>query len=309
MSTITATMVKDLREKTGAGMMDCKTALNATSGDVEAAVDWLRTKGLAKAAKKAGRVAAEGLIGLAAEAKQAALVEVNSETDFVARNQNFQEMVRKIASAALTAKGDVDKLAAAKYGSGKATVADTIKEMIGSIGENMTLRRAAYLSAAKGVVASYVHNAIAPNLGKIGVTVALESAGAAEKLQAFGRQLAMHIAFANPQSIDVGSLDKALVERERGILTEQAKESGKPANVIEKMVEGRLRKFYEEVVLLAQPFVHDPDLTVEMALVAAEKEADAPIKITGFYRFALGEGIDRPDSDFAAEVAAAASGS
>jgi elongation factor Ts len=289
--------------------MDCKTALNATRGDVEAAVDWLRTKGLAKAAKKAGRVAAEGLIGLAAEAKQAALVEVNSETDFVARNQNFQEMVRKIASAALTAKGDVDKLAAAKYGSGKATVADTIKEMIGSIGENMTLRRAAYLSAAKGVVASYVHNAIAPNLGKIGVTVALESAGAAEKLQAFGRQLAMHIAFANPQSIDVGSLDKALVERERGILTEQAKESGKPANVIEKMVEGRLRKFYEEVVLLAQPFVHDPDLTVEKALAAAAKEACAPIKITGFYRFALGEGIDRPDSDFAAEVAAAASGS
>jgi len=309
MSTITATMVKDLREKTGAGMMDCKTALNETSGDVEAAVDWLRTKGLAKAAKKAGRVAAEGLIGLAAEAKQAALVEVNSETDFVARNQNFQEMVRKIASAALTAKGDVDKLAAAKYGSGKATVADTIKEMIGSIGENMTLRRAAYLSAAKGVVASYVHNAIAPNLGKIGVTVALESAGAAEKLQAFGRQLAMHIAFANPQSIDVGSLDKALVERERGILTEQAKESGKPANVIEKMVVGRLRKFYEEVVLLAQPFVHDPNLTVEKALAAAEKEAGAPIKITGFYRFALGEGIDRPDSDFAAEVAAAASGS
>jgi len=309
MSTITATMVKDLREKTGAGMMDCKTALNETSGDVEAAVDWLRTKGLAKAAKKAGRVAAEGLIGLAAEAKQAALVEVNSETDFVARNQNFQEMVRKIASAALTAKGDVDKLAAAKYGSGKATVADTIKEMIGSIGENMTLRRAAYLSAAKGVVASYVHNAIAPNLGKIGVTVALESAGAAEKLQAFGRQLAMHIAFANPQSIDVGSLDKALVERERGILTEQAKESGKPANVIEKMVVGRLRKFYEEVVLLAQPFVRDPNLTVEKALAAAEKEAGAPIKITGFYRFALGEGIDRPDSDFAAEVAAAASGS
>jgi elongation factor Ts len=309
MSTITATMVKDLREKTGAGMMDCKTALNETSGDVEAAVDWLRTKGLAKAAKKAGRVAAEGLIGLAAEAKQAALVEVNSETDFVARNQKFQEMVREIASAALKAKGDVDKLAAAKYGSEKETVADTIKEMIGSIGENMTLRRAAYLSAPKGVVASYVHNAIAPGLGKIGVTVALESVGAAEKLQAFGRQLAMHIAFANPQSIDVSGLDKALVERERAILTEQAKESGKPANVIEKMVEGRLRKFYEEVVLLAQPFVHDPDLTVEKALAAAEKEAGAPIKITGFYRFALGEGIDRPDSDFAAEVAAAASGS
>jgi elongation factor Ts len=309
MTTITAPMVKDLREKTGAAMMDCKAALNETSGDVEAAVDWLRTKGLAKAAKKAGRVAAEGLIGLAAEAKQAALVEVNSETDFVARNQKFQEMVREVASAALKAKGDVDKLAAAKYGGGKATVADTIKEMIASIGENMTLRRAAYLSTAKGAVASYMHNSVAPGLGKIGVIVALDSTGAAEKLQAFGRQVAMHIAFANPQSIDVGGLDKTLVERERAILTEQAKESGKPANVIEKMVEGRLRKFYEEVVLLAQPFVHDPDQTVEKALAAAEKEAGAPIKIAGFYRFVLGEGIDRPDSDFAAEVAAAASGS
>jgi elongation factor Ts len=309
MTTITATMVKDLREKTGAGMMDCKAALNETSGDVEAAVDWLRTKGLAKAAKKAGRVAAEGLIGLSSEAKQAALVEVNSETDFVARNQKFQEMVREIATTALKAKGDVDKLAAAKCGSDKATVADTIKDMIASIGENMTLRRAAYLAAPKGAVASYVHNSIAPGLGKIGVIVALESTGAAEKLQGFGRQLAMHIAFANPQSIDISSLDKELVERERAILTEQAKESGKPANVIEKMVEGRLRKFYEEVVLLAQPFVHDPDLTVEKAVAAAAKEAAAPIKITGFYRFALGEGIDRPDSDFAAEVAAAASGS
>jgi elongation factor Ts len=306
---ITATMVKDLREKTGAGMMDCKAALAETSGDVEAAVDWLRTKGLAKAAKKAGRVAAEGLIGLAAEARQATLVEVNSETDFVARNQKFQEMVRDIAAAALKAKGDVDKLAAAKHGSGKATVADTIKEMIGSIGENMSLRRAAYLSVNKGAVASYVHNSIAPGLGKIGVIVALESTGAAEKLQAFGRQIAMHVAFANPQSIDVSGLDKAVVERERAVLTEQAKESGKPANVIDKMVEGRLRKFYEEVVLLAQSFVHDPDLTVEKAVAAAEKEIGAPIKITGFYRFALGEGIDRPDSDFAAEVAAAASGS
>jgi elongation factor Ts len=309
MTAITASMVKDLREKTGAGMMDCKAALNETSGDVEAAVDWLRTKGLAKAAKKAGRLAAEGLIGLAAEAKQAALVEVNSETDFVARNQKFQEMVREIASAALKARGDVNKLAEAKYGSGKLTVADTIKDMIASIGENMTLRRAAYLTAPKGVVASYVHNSIAPGLGKIGVIVAIESTGAAETLQGFGRQLAMHIAFANPQSLDVSGLDKTLVERELGILTEQAKESGKPANVIEKMVEGRLRKFYEDVVLLAQPFVHDPDLTVEKAVAGAEKEAGAPIKITGFYRFALGEGIDRPDSDFAAEVAAAASGS
>ncbi len=309
MTTITATMVKDLRDKTGAGMMDCKAALNETSGDVEAAVDWLRTKGLAKAAKKAGRVAAEGLIGLSSEAKQAALVEVNSETDFVARNQKFQEMVREIAAAALKAKGDVDRLAAAKYATSTASVADTIKDMIASIGENMTLRRAAFLTAPKGVVASYMHNSIAPGLGKIGVIVGLESTGSTEKLQGFGRQLAMHIAFANPHSIDISGLDKEPVERERAILTEQAKESGKPANVIEKMVEGRLRKFYEEVVLLAQPFVHDPDLTVEKAVAAAAKEGGAPIKIAGFYRFALGEGIDRPDSDFAAEVAAAASGS
>jgi elongation factor Ts len=300
-------MVKDLREKTGAGMMDCKAALAETKGDMEAAVDWLRAKGLAKAAKKAGRVAAEGLIGLAANAKEAALVEVNSETDFVARNQKFQDMVKAIGAAALKVKGDVDKLAAAKYGSGKETVAETIKEMIGSIGENMTLRRAAYLSAGKGAVATYMHNTIAPGLGKIGVIVALESAGDAEKLKSFGRQIAMHIAAANPQAVDIDSLDKAVIERERAVLTEQAKESGKPAPVIEKMVEGRLRKFYEEVVLLAQAFVHDPETTVAKAVAEAEKTTGAPIKITGFYRFALGEGIDRPESDFAAEVAAAAS--
>ena len=307
MATITATMVKDLREKTGAGMMDCKAALAESQGDMEAAVDWLRTKGLAQAAKKAGRVAAEGLIGLAADAKQAALVEVNSETDFVARNQKFQDMVSAIAAAALKVKGDVDKLAAAKYGGGNATVAETIKEMIGSIGENMTLRRAAHLSAANGVIASYMHNTIAPGLGKIGVIVALESAGDAERLKSFGRQIAMHIAAANPQAVAVESLDKAVIERERAVLTEQAKESGKPAQVIEKMVEGRLRKFYEEVVLLAQAFVHDPETTVAKALADAEKAVGAPVKITGFYRYALGEGIDRPDSDFAAEVAAAAS--
>jgi elongation factor Ts len=306
MATITATMVKDLREKTGAGMMDCKAALNETKGDMEAAVDWLRAKGLAKAAKKAGRVAAEGLIGLAANAKEAALVEVNSETDFVARNQKFQEMVSAIAGAALKAKGDVAKLADAKYAGGKATVAETIKEMIGSIGENMTLRRAAYLSVGKGAVATYMHNTIAPGLGKIGVIVALESAGDAEQLKGFGKQVAMHIAAANPQAVDIESLDKALIERERAVLMEQAKESGKPTAVIEKMVEGRLRKFYEEVVLLAQAFVHDPDTTVAKAVAAAEKAAGAPIKIAGFYRFALGEGIDRPDTDFAAEVAAAA---
>jgi elongation factor Ts len=307
MATISATMVKDLREKTGAGMMDCKAALAETKGDVEAAVDWLRTKGLAKAAKKAGRIAAEGLIGLAADGSQAVLVEVNSETDFVARNQKFQDMVSGIAAAALKAKGDVDKLAAAKYGSSKQTVADTIKEMVGSIGENMTLRRAAYLAAKDGTVASYMHNAIAPGLGKIGVIVALESKGNPEDVKAFGRQVAMHIAFANPQSLDVDSLDKTVIERERAVLTEQAKESGKPPQVIEKMVEGRLRKFYEEVVLLAQPFVHDSEQTVAKAMEAAGKKAGAPIKITGFHRFALGEGIDRAETDFAAEVAAAAS--
>jgi elongation factor Ts len=247
------------------------------------------------------------LIGLGTGAHEAALVEVNSETDFVARNQKFQEMVSAIATAALKAKGDLDKLAAGKYASSKSTVAETIKEMIGSIGENMSLRRAAYLSAKKGVVASYMHNSISPGLGKIGVIVALESAGDAEQLKSFGRQVAMHIAAANPQAVDIESLDKALIERERAVLTEQAKDSGKPANVIEKMVEGRLRKFYEDVVFLVQAFVHDPDTTVAKAVAAAEKSAGAPIKITGFYRFALGEGIDRPESDFAAEVAAAAS--
>jgi len=308
MATITATMVKDLRDKTGAGMMDCKAALSETDGDMEAAVDWLRAKGLSKAAKKAGRVAAEGLIGLAGDGKEAALVEVNSETDFVARNPTFQEMVSAIAGAALNAKGDLGALAAASYGKTKATVADTVKEMIGSIGENMTLRRTAHLATGQGVVASYVHNQASPGLGKIGVIVALESTGDAEPLKTFGKQVAMHIAAANPQAVDTDSLDQAFVERERAVLTEQAKESGKPAEVIDKMVEGRLRKFYEEVVLLQQPFVHDPDTTVAKALEAVAKDAGAPVKITGFYRFALGEGIDRGESDFAAEVAAAASG-
>ncbi len=290
---ITATMVKDLRDKTGAGMMDCKAALNETNGDVEAAIDWLRAKGLSKAAKKAGRVAAEGLIGLAADAKEAALVEVNSETDFVARNDTFQTMASGIAKVALAAKGDLDELAKAKFPGGSASVADTIKEMIGTIGENMTLRRTAYLAAKNGAVASYLHNVMVPGLGKIGVIVALESTGDSEQLKAFGKQVAMHIAAANPQSVDVDSLDKSVIERERAVLTEQAKESGKPAPVIEKMVEGRIRKFYEEVVLLAQAFVHDPDTTVAKALADAEKTAGAPIKITGFYRFALGEGVDR----------------
>jgi elongation factor Ts len=299
MTTITATLVKDLRDKTGAGMMDCKAALNETKGDIEAAVDWLRAKGLAKAAKKAGRVAAEGLIGLAADAKEAALVEVNSETDFVARNDTFQTMAAAIAQSALAVRGDLDKLAKAKFPGGDASVADTIKEMIGTIGENMTLRRTAYLTAKQGAVASYMHNVIAPGLGKIGVIVALESDGDAEQLKNFGKQIAMHIAAANPQAVDVDSLEKAVVQRERAVLTEQAKESGKPAAVIERMVEGRLRKFYEEAVLLAQAFVHEPDMTVAKAVAAAEKTVGAPIKITGFYRFALGEGVDRASDETA----------
>jgi len=293
MATITATTVKELRDKTGAGMMDCKAALAETDGDMEAAVDWLRAKGLAKAAKKAGRVAAEGLIGLAANAKEAALVEVNSETDFVARNETFQTMASGIAKAAVAAKGDLDKLLEAKFPDGTSTVADTLKEMIGTIGENMTLRRTAFIDVKNGTVASYVHNMMAPGLGKIGVVVALESKGEPEQLAGFGKQVAMHIAAANPQAVDVESLDETIVAREKAILTEQAKESGKPAPVIEKMVEGRLRKFYEDVVLLAQAFVHDPDKTVAAAMADAEKAVGAPIKITGFHRFALGEGIDR----------------
>jgi len=308
MATITAAMVKELRDKTGAGMMDCKTALNETDGDMEAAVDWLRAKGLAKAAKKAGRVAAEGLIGLAGDDKEAAVVEVNSETDFVARNPSFQELVQTIASAAPNAKGDLETLGASPYGETDTSVADTLKEMVGSIGENMTLRRTAHLTAGDGVVASYMHNQSSPGLGKIGVIVALESAGDADALKTFGKQVAMHIAAANPQAVDTDSLDPDLIDRERAVLTEQAKESGKPAEVVTKMVEGRLRKFYEEVVLLQQPFVHDPDNTVAKAVEAAAKDVGAPIKITGFYRFALGEGIDKGESDFAAEVAAAASG-
>jgi elongation factor Ts len=297
MATITAAMVKELRDKTGAGMMDCKAALKENDGDMEAAVDWLRAKGLSKAAKKAGRVAAEGLIGIAENGSEAALVEVNSETDFVARNPSFQDMVNAISNSAITAKGDIAKLSAEAYADGG-----------NSIGENMTLRRTAHLSANKGVVATYMHNQAAPGLGKIGVIVALESTGDAGAVKDFGKQVAMHIAATNPQAIDADTLDQALVERERTVLTEQAKESGKPEAVIEKMVEGRLRKFYEEVVLLQQPFVHDPDNTVAKAMEAAAKDAGAPIKITGFYRFALGEGIEKDESDFAAEVAAAASG-
>lgn len=308
MAEITAQMVKDLRDKTGAGMMDCKTALKETGGDMEAAVDWLRAKGFAKAAKKAGRTAADGLIGLAVSGTKGALVEVNAETDFVARNEQFQKMVGEIAKLALTAEGDVDKLAATPYPNSDKPVSDYIAEMIATIGENMQLRRTAAIKVSKGVVASYMHNQVAPDMGKIGVIVGLESEGDTDKLQALGKQLAMHVAATNPLSVDVDGLDAEAVDRERAILIEQARDSGKPENIIEKMVEGRLNKYYQEVVLMKQPLVTDPDTSVEKAIKAAEGEVGASITVAGFARFALGEGIEKEQEDFAAEVAAAASG-
>jgi len=305
MADITASMVKELREKTGAGMMDCKSALNETGGDMEAAVDWLRTKGLAKAAKKAGRVAAEGLIGVVASGNAGAVVEVNSETDFVARNEQFQKMVADIASVALANEGDFDKLVATNYPGASKSVKDYVTEMVGTIGENMNVRRAGYISVSEGVVAAYVHSQVAPGLGKIGVLVGLESSGDKAKLLELGRQIAMHIAATNPLSTRKEDLDPAVVERERNVLIAEAKESGRPDNIIEKMVEGRIRKFYEEVVLLSQAFVVNPDETVEKAVKAAEAGIGAPISVIGFVRFALGEGIEKEESDFAAEVAAA----
>jgi elongation factor Ts len=307
MAAITAQLVKDLREKTGAGMMDCKAALTETDGDMEAAVDWLRAKGLSKAAKKADRVAAEGLIGVALGKKAGALVEVNSETDFVARNDAFQQMVRDVAELGLKAKGDVTKLAAAKMSGGK-PVADYIQEMVGKIGENMNLRRTAYLGVSDGVVVSYVHNSVAPNLGKIGVLVGIESNGDEDKLTEIGRQLAMHVAATSPLALTAEDVDPDIVERERAIFTEQAKESGKPDNVIEKMVTGRIQKFFKESVLLKQQFVIDTEKTVEQAVAEAGKEIGKPVKVAGFVRYALGEGIEKEESDFAAEVAAAAAG-
>jgi len=304
--TISASMVKDLREKTGAGMMDCKTALAETNGDMEAAIDWLRAKGIAKADKKSGRTAAEGLVGVASEGAKAVVVEVNSETDFVARNDAFQQLVRQTAEVALTTDGSVEAVGAASNPTSGKSVNDTIKDAVATIGENMSLRRSAMLEVSQGVVATYIHNAAAEGLGKLGVLVAIESAGDAVALNAFGRQVAMHVAATNPLALTDGEIDAAVVEREKAVFSEQARQSGKPENIIEKMVEGRLRKFYEEVVLLKQNFVINPDLTVEKALEAAAKDAGAPAKIVGFKRVALGEGVEREQSDFAAEVAAAA---
>jgi elongation factor Ts len=280
--------------------------LSESAGDMDGAIDWLRAKGLSKAAKKADRVAAEGLIGVASAAKAGAVVEVNSETDFVARNAEFQKVVAEIAKIALKAGGDVAKLSAMEYPKKKVTVADHLKELVGTIGENISLRRTASLEVSDGVVATYVHNQATPGMGKIGVLVSLESTGDKEKLSEIGRQVAMHIAATNPLALKDEDVDPAVVERERAIFTEQAKESGKPEKVIKQMIEGRIKKFYQEVVLLKQAFVINPDQTVEQALKEAEKAAGAPITVTAFVRYELGEGIKADKGDFAAEVAAAA---
>jgi elongation factor Ts len=309
MSNITASMVKQLRDLSGAGMMDCKSALNENNGDVDAAVDWLRTKGLAKAAKKSGRVAAEGLVGVASQGTTGSVVEVNSETDFVARNEIFQTMVNDISGLALATSGSHDDLLAADYpGAGK-SVADHVQEMVGTIGENMTVRRSEQLSVSEGVVASYVHSQVADGLGKIGVLVALESSGDTDKLTALGKQLAMHVAATSPLAATVDELDPEDVERERAVLIAEAKESGKPDEIIGKMVEGRIRKFYEEVVLESQVFVIDGETRISKVLEEAAGDIGGPIQLKGFVRFELGQGVDKgEEADFAAEVAAAVSG-
>ena len=304
MATITAAMVKELRESTGAGMMDCKAALTETAGDMQAAQDWLRKKGLSKAAKKAGRVAAEGLIGALTSGAKGVVVEVNSETDFVARNEQFQGLVKMIAQVALHNGADVETIKAAKVGS--VTVETAISDAIATIGENMSLRRAASLEVGQGVVSSYVHGAVIDGAGKMGVLVALESPGQADELVALGRLVAMHVAAANPQAVDSAGLDPATVAREKDVLAEKFKAQGKPEAMIEKIVESGLKTYYKEVCLLEQPFIHDDKKSVAQALKEAEGKVGAPIKIAGFVRFALGEGIEKQESDFAAEVAAAA---
>ena len=313
MTTITAAQVKELRDKTGAGMMDCKTARTETQGDLEQAVDWLRRKGLSKAAKKADRIAADGLIGVVAKGQSGAVVEVNSETDFVARNETFQDLVRQITSQAPAAKGSLEKLLATTFPGKSVTIDEHVKEMIGTIGENLSVRRTAALEVTEGLVASYVHNRVADGVGKIGVLVALESKGSADKLADVGRQLALHIAAANPQAVDASDLDPAVIERERQVYLEQARASGKTEEIIGKMVEGRLRKeYYGQVLLLQQVFMGpggDGKITVEQFLKAEEKAAGAPMKVTHFVRYALGEGIDKRSDDFSNEVAKLVKGS
>ncbi len=303
---VTAQQVKELRDATGVGMMDCKKALAETNGDIEAAIDWLRTRGLAKAAKKAGRVAAEGLVGVAVEGTRGAIVEVNSETDFVARNEQFQTIVGNVSTLGLQANGDVHVLSEMPYpGSGR-SVSGELTDAIAKIGENMNLRRTAVIEVSDGVIGSYVHNTVKPGMGKLGVIVGLESTGDKAVLAALGKQIAMHITNTSPLSVSPDDIDPEIVERERAIFAEQARESGKPAEIIDKMVEGRVRKYYEEVTLLAQTFVIDGESKVADVVKAAEKDAGAPIKVTKFVRYALGEGIEKQESDFAAEVAATA---
>jgi elongation factor Ts len=305
MAEITAGSVKELRERTGAGMMDCKKALAEVNGEMEAAIDWLRAKGLAAAAKKAGRTAAEGLVGVAVEGNRGAVVEVNSETDFVAKNEIFQDFVRNVAKLALQHGTDVEALGAAQYPEG-GTVQEKLTDNIAKIGENQSLRRAAVLEVSEGAIVSYVHNQVVPGLGKIGVLVALESAAPAERLAALGKQIAMHVAAAHPLALSAEDLSAELVERERAIAMEKAKESGKPQNIIEKMVEGGLAKFRKENALLSQLFVMDNKTPVAEVVASAAREAGTGIALKGFVRFQLGEGIEKKQEDFAAEVAAAA---
>jgi elongation factor Ts len=302
MSNVTASMVKDLRDKTGAGMMDCKAALAETGGDLETAIDWLRKKGLAKAAKKAGRVAAEGLIGVSVGGDTGALVEVNSETDFVARNETFKEFVTRAAELARDVGGDVEKLHALPYAPGGASIKDTVSELVAKIGENISVRRAVVLSVTPGVVAAYVHNATSPELGKIGVLVGLRSTGDTTKLAALGKQLAMHVAAAAPLALTPDHLPPELVARERAVQGDVARQSGKPEAVVEKMIEGRMRKFYEDSVLLSQTFVIDGETQISKVIEKAAKELGTPVEIAGFYRFSVGEGIEKVEGDFADEV-------
>jgi elongation factor Ts len=305
---VTASQVKELREMTGVGMMDCKKALSETDGNMEAAVDWLRSKGLAKAAKKADRVAAEGLVGVAAAGTKAAVIELNSETDFVARNEAFQGMVANIAKVALSTNGDVAAVSEADYPGTGRTVTGEVTDSIAKIGENMHLRRSAVLSVTDGVVGHYVHAAVVPGMGKIGVLVALQSTGDKAVLETLGRQLAMHVAAASPSPLSLApaDLDQEIVAREREVFKQQAIESGKPAEIAEKMVEGRMRKYYEEVCLLSQTYVIDGESKISDVVAAAVADAGAPIELTGFIRFSIGEGVEKEESDFAAEVAATA---
>ena len=295
MANITAQMVKELRESTGAGMMDCKAALNETNGEMQAAQDWLRKKGLSKAAKKSGRVAAEGLIGVQVTGTKGAMVEVNSETDFVARNDLFQGLVKMIADVSMSVGTDVAKINAAKAGS--ITVAEALADTIAKVGENMTLRRAAMLSVGKGAVASYMHSSVSDGLGRIGVLVALESTGDADELKRFGRMLAMHVAAANPQALDPAGLDPEVVRREKEVLADKYKAQGKPANVVDKIVESGLKTYYKEVCLLDQAFIHADDRNVAQAIKEAEGKIGAPVKVTGFVRYAVGEGIEKQESE------------